>query len=671
MHELRLTPSEYADRVMGGWLGKNVGSTLGGPYEGRTEPTGLSFYDPVPVQPSANDDLDLELLWLHALEEHGIGLTSADLAAEWLAHMRYPWDEYGYATFNLRRGINPPLSGRFNNWFRNSMGATIRAEIWAMIAPGSPDVAAALAYQDAVLDHAEEGVWALMFLASLESAAFFVHEPQRLLDIGLARIPSTSRIARAVRAVRSAYQAGDTLLQARARVLAEVGHTNVTDTAQNLGFIAIGLLYGAGDFGASVCAAVNCGYDTDTTGATVGAILGIAQGAAALPARWLEPIGENVVVGWGVADLPVPATVKELTDRTVAMGLKVIEDRCPGITIGEAAASEVGSVVPDEPDASDRSDPADQPDQVDAPEQPDSAPAPEPDWLDASASASLLAASSAVSVMHAGAFQITVDYGDRGPVVAPGAATTVIVELLNRGERLFSGQVGISAPTGWRVAVPGAQGPSVRMEPGKRARLGYVLKAPADGLHAEQSMELTLTDDDGHATSAAFPVLGAACWWIVGPLPNNYETGYDHSFPVELKPDLTEKYLGRGDGLVGWERIVFPETVMDVERIFGGIAGIAYARTVLHVPEPADAKLIVHTNDGARVWLNGRVVYQVHSHEPFRPSLCAGPGADVHLAAGDNLLMVKMARCGEPYQFALSVVDREGNPLRDLGNTRW
>ncbi len=666
MPSLRLTPSEYADRVRGGWLGKNVGSTLGGPFEGRTDPIGVTFYDPVPVQPMANDDLDLELMWLHALEEHGIGLTSADLAAEWLDHMRYPWDEYGYATLNLRRGLTPPISGRFNNWFRYSMGATIRAEIWGMIAPGAPDVAVGLAQADASLDHADEGILALVFLAALESAAFFVAEPAKLVDLGLARLPTSSRIARAIRTVKSAHRSGESAMAARAAILREVGHSNVTDVAQNLGFIALGLLYGQGDFGASVCAAVNCGYDTDTTGATVGAILGIVHGAAKLPARWLEPIGENVVVGWGVTDLPAPATVTELTERTVAIGMRMVTERCPNVVIEEK---------PDESDESDESDRSDASDQSDQSDQSDpSDPSDQSDQSDASV---LLAAAGpavlppSVAVYRSGAFELTVDYGERGPVVVPGGAITTVVEILNRGETAFAGSVELRAPTGWRVAVPGAQGPSVRMEPGQRARLGYVLGAPAQGTASETPMAMTLTDESGKATTMEFPVLGAACWWVVGPLPNNYETGYDHSFPVELKPDLKETYLGRGGGLVGWQKMAFPETVMEFERLLGGIPGIVYARTNLHVAEPTDAKLVVHTNDGARVWLNGRVVYQVHSHQPFRPSLCSGPSADVRLAAGDNMLMVKLARCGEPFEFALSVLDRDGNPMRDIGNTRW
>ncbi len=668
---VRMTPAQYRDRVLGGWLGKNAGSTLGTPYEGRTEPLGLAFYDPVPVQPAANDDLDLELLWLHALETHGTDLSSLQLASEWLEHMRYPWDEYAYATWNLRRGLNPPLCGHFANWFRNSMGATIRAEIWSMIAPGAPDVAAAYAYADAVLDHSGEGVWALMFLAALESAAFFVSDLDRLLQIGLSRIPSTSRIAKAIETVRSARLAGKSALEARADILREVGHSNVTDTAQNLGFIALGLLYGDGDFGASLCTAVNCGYDTDTTGATVGAILGIRGGASSLPSRWLEPIGDGVVLGWGVEGLDAPATVADLTDRTVAVGLQVVTKRCPWVSIQELPSDEQPFDVtsPDSaPQLADESAPG--------PEAtgPQSTPAlllVEPNWLDASDSAPLLQASSSLAHNRLDSLEIGLDFGADGPTIVPEVARSVIVNLRNVGGDPFFGTVSLEAASGWRVAVPGAQGPNVRIEPGRQARLGYVVKSPADCSEANRALTLRLVSPEGSAKEISVPFVPAACWWFVGPLKNQFGGGFEHGYPVELKPALEEKYLGRDDGLVGWQRMAFGEPVLDVEPIFGGVPGVAYGMTFLRRTSHEDAKLIVHTNDGVRVWLNDRVVYQVHDHSPFRPSLCSGPGAPVRLHPGENRLLVKVVRCDQPAALAMSLLDGQERPYETWGNHRW
>src|SRR5207248_3122728 len=91
---LTITRDDYRDRLYGGWLGKNAGATLGASQEGSREIKALEFYDPIPGQPTANDGLDFQLLWLSALRENP-ELNSDDLAVLRTVHITYPWDEYG------------------------------------------------------------------------------------------------------------------------------------------------------------------------------------------------------------------------------------------------------------------------------------------------------------------------------------------------------------------------------------------------------------------------------------------------------------------------------------------------------------------------------------------------------------------------------------------------
>ncbi len=65
--KIKLNREEYRDKVLACWLGKNIGGTLGTPYEGRKYVHGLTFYDPVPPEPLPNDDLDFQLVWLKML----------------------------------------------------------------------------------------------------------------------------------------------------------------------------------------------------------------------------------------------------------------------------------------------------------------------------------------------------------------------------------------------------------------------------------------------------------------------------------------------------------------------------------------------------------------------------------------------------------------------------
>ena len=58
--------------------------------------------------------------------------------------------------------------------------------------------------------------------------------------------------------------------------------------------VATSLLYGGGDFGKSICMAVESAYDTDCNGATVGSVLGMANGINSIPYEWQEPINDTL-----------------------------------------------------------------------------------------------------------------------------------------------------------------------------------------------------------------------------------------------------------------------------------------------------------------------------------------------------------------------------------------
>ena len=75
--------SKLFDKIYACWLGKNIGGTLGTPVEGCKDVMHLTWYprlDPKGALP--NDDLDLQLVNLHAMEQYGVHLDAAGIAAE-------------------------------------------------------------------------------------------------------------------------------------------------------------------------------------------------------------------------------------------------------------------------------------------------------------------------------------------------------------------------------------------------------------------------------------------------------------------------------------------------------------------------------------------------------------------------------------------------------------
>lgn len=107
--------------------------------------------------------------------------------------------------------------------------------------------------------------------------------------------------------------------EAREQLLAKHGNNNFTHTPLNVGLTIWALLYGRGDFEKSILLAVNGGYDTDCTAATVGATIGLALGSESIPDRWRQPIGEGVFIGAGIIGIRAAESLGELTDRTLAL----------------------------------------------------------------------------------------------------------------------------------------------------------------------------------------------------------------------------------------------------------------------------------------------------------------------------------------------------------------
>ncbi len=296
--DIKFNREELRDKIYGCWMGKNIGGTMGAPFEGTHDMLDISGYTTPKGEPLPNDDLDLQLIWLRALEHVGpFTMNINTLGYHWLRYIPASWNEYGIGKANMRMGLLPPMSGEVNNeaW-RNSNGAWIRSEIWACLAPGFPNVAIHYAIMDACIDHGvSEGTVAEIFTACLESLAFFETDVRTVIEKALSRIPENSRIAQDVRLVMAEYDKGTPYREVRQMIVEHDKDLGWFQAPANIAYTVIGLLYGEGDFKQSLICAINCGDDTDCTGATCGAVLGIMKGYKAIPDELKEYIGDRII----------------------------------------------------------------------------------------------------------------------------------------------------------------------------------------------------------------------------------------------------------------------------------------------------------------------------------------------------------------------------------------
>ncbi len=293
----RLPYDIYLDKIYGCFLGKTVIGTLGAPYEGIKMPLELPFKPEMINTMLPNDDLDLQVLWLDVAEMYGKDFTPAQLLERFCTHCDYSPGEYAVMRKNFARGIYPPASGSFSNdFYRTGMGCPIRSEVWACLAPLDPATAVDLSLRDGILDHVDDSVYAEMFLAALESMCFALTPAPEdagvdfytLFHDALAYVPADCRFYELVLDTMDwcrTYGAQG-IKRVLRKILHKYGHPDCTNLYQNMGITLAALLLGGLDPIKVGMDALNCGFDTDCTCATAGAIIGLILGGRALEALY-------------------------------------------------------------------------------------------------------------------------------------------------------------------------------------------------------------------------------------------------------------------------------------------------------------------------------------------------------------------------------------------------
>ncbi|MDO4741089.1 MAG: ADP-ribosylglycohydrolase family protein, partial [Eubacteriales bacterium] len=113
------------------------------------------------------------------------------------------------------------------------------------------------------------------------------------------------------------YHKGMGWVEARQAIIDAFAGDNFTYAPVNIAFTLVGWLYEEG-FTKQMLTTINCGYDTDCTVATLGSLLGILHGTAYLDPYWTEPLGERIITSKPITGFRAPATITELTERSIA-----------------------------------------------------------------------------------------------------------------------------------------------------------------------------------------------------------------------------------------------------------------------------------------------------------------------------------------------------------------
>ena len=338
---------DLEDKLLGAWLARCAGCTLGKPVEGWTRekikaylqaagayplhtyipamqsfPEGLVLWDNYTGTTLGNitgmvrdDDIDYTVLGLKTLETHSRDFSSLDIGRLWLENLPYNsiFTAEVIAYRNLIDGLEPPGTATYRNPYREFIGAQIRGDMWGYVNPGDPQKAAEMAFRDACVSHTKNGIYGEMWAAACIAAAFVLADPREIILAGLAEIPVDCRLAKAIRNTMEWCGQTGSWEEVRERIAAEYPDMSSIHVINNTCLIVMGLMLGKGDMGETLCITLMGGMDTDCTCATAGSMLGASLGARELPAEWIDPLNDrlqSLVNGFG------SSRISDLAQRT-------------------------------------------------------------------------------------------------------------------------------------------------------------------------------------------------------------------------------------------------------------------------------------------------------------------------------------------------------------------
>ncbi len=256
------------------------------------------YVDIIDGMPS-DDDTNYTVLAQQIIEDYGRDFKPLNVLQAWVRYQ--PKDVYctaeRVAFCNFIKGYEPPYTAIYKNPYREWIGGQIRADYYGYINPGNPEIASEMAWRDASVAQIKNGIYGGMFVAAMLAVAAVTNNIEDIILSGLAQIPYTSRLYEDIMSVVDGYKNGvsqkDCFKTIHKRYDEYTGygwcHTN-----SNAMIVIASLLYGGGDYGKSICMAVETGFDTDCNGATVGSILGMANGLESIPEYWTAPINNKL-----------------------------------------------------------------------------------------------------------------------------------------------------------------------------------------------------------------------------------------------------------------------------------------------------------------------------------------------------------------------------------------
>ena len=244
----------------------------------------------------STDDTEFALLTAKTLIRNKGKLTSEAVVEAWFEDVVVQ-DEFKRggasevaAANNLRKGLRPPQSGKFNT-FHMSDGTAMRIPPVGIICAAEPDRAIEMAAIDASVSHYADGVWGAQAVAAAVAVAMADGSWEEIFAAALKPIPSDSWLYHnMMRAFEIVDKAQGKVIDCWMALHDEIKASTWATTAEAIPAAFACLRLSNSDFRSSLVLAGNFARDADTIGAVAGAILGAKYGLSSIPSHWVEKV---------------------------------------------------------------------------------------------------------------------------------------------------------------------------------------------------------------------------------------------------------------------------------------------------------------------------------------------------------------------------------------------
>lgn len=365
-----ISQEELRDKISGYWIGQCVGNYMGFPFEGTylEEPVpvfvdryyqfdddsslainrgDLRGYCPIVTSwlegAFSDDDTDIEFVTLHAVEKYGLDINYEEITEMWKSHInRKIWCANRTARDLMSKGLIPPATGsktNNENWYQ--IDPQLVNEIWSMFYPGMITKSAECAEWAAQITNDDWGTHPTVAYGVMYSAAIFEKDVNKLVDLALKYIPENSPFNEGMKDVIAWHKQNENWRTTRKLIFDKyynyrkgdyIAPVSDVSALSNGLFGIMAVLYGEGDFLKTTGIAVSAGLDCDNQAATSAGLMGVINGASAIPVSltlglkgkiWKKPFNDTYI-NFSRDGLPAYNKISDIVNRIMVIAENAI-----------------------------------------------------------------------------------------------------------------------------------------------------------------------------------------------------------------------------------------------------------------------------------------------------------------------------------------------------------